>query len=234
MEDNLVWKAISRLQSAATIKQGAKITLVKRVPAQAGLGGASADAAAALLAANEIWNLRWSVSQLADVAAELGSDVPFFLRGGMAICRGRGERIERVRAVRCHLVFVRPPEGLSTPEVYRLCQPEQNRNSASNVNTALVRGDLGSAARAMHNGLQAPAESLSPWIGRLRGAFAHSGAVGHQMTGSGSSYFGLFWHAGQARRAARRLRAQNVGAVMVAASQDSRAIGDPTYRPHKN
>jgi 4-diphosphocytidyl-2-C-methyl-D-erythritol kinase len=216
--DNLVWKALHRLQTLSGIKQGAHITLIKRVPAQAGLGGASADAATALLAANEAWQLHWPLDRLAEVAAELGSDVPFFIGGGPAICRGRGERIESVRPVRCHLVIVRPPEGLSTPAVFQRCRPEPNHHSAAAVQTALVRGDLAAVARGMHNGLQPAAEALSPWIGRLRVAFSRSGAVGHQMSGSGSSYLGLFWNAGQARRAARRLRGQNLGAVLCAAT----------------
>lgn len=222
--DNLVWKALSRLRSVSGVKQGALVTLIKRVPAQAGLGGASADAATALLAANEAWQLRLPLDRLEEVAAELGSDVPFFIRGGMAVCRGRGERIESVRTARCHIVIVRPPEGLSTPAVFKQCKPEPNRGSAKAVQAALVRGDVSAAARGMHNGLQPPATALSPWIGRLAGAFSRSGAVGHQMSGSGSSYFGVFWHAGQARRAARRLRGQNLGAVLCATSAASPAV----------
>jgi 4-diphosphocytidyl-2-C-methyl-D-erythritol kinase len=222
--DNLVWKALARLQTLSGVKQGARVTLIKRVPAQAGLGGASADAATALLAANEAWQLHWPMNSLTSVAAELGSDVPFFVRGGMAICRGRGEQIESVKPVHCHLVIVRPPEGLSTPAVYRQCRPEPNRQAAAAVHAALVRGDLAAAARGMHNGLQAPAEALSPWIKRLQGAFARSHAVGHQLSGSGSSYFGLYWHAGQARRAARRLRGQNLGAVLSATTAAQQAV----------
>lgn len=217
-EDNLVYKALANLQSVAQVTKGARVTLIKHVPAQAGLGGASADAAAALLAANEVWQLHWPMERLAPLAANLGSDVPFFLHGGMAVCRGRGEQIEMVRAARYPLVIVRPRNGLSTPAVYKRCRPEPARGAALQTHAALFRGDLASAARSMHNGLQAPAESLSAEIGHLKECFGQSGAVAHQMSGSGSSYFGLFWHQGQARRAARRLRGQNLGAVMVASS----------------
>lgn len=216
--NNLVYKALVRLQTVAQVTKGAEVTLAKHIPAQAGLGGASADAAAALLAANEVWQLHWSTEQLAEIAAQLGSDVPFFLHGGLAICRGRGERIEMVRSARCSLVVVRPGDGLSTPAVYKRCRPEPLRNAAKKTHAALIRGDLATSARGMHNGLQAPAEELSPQIAELKEAFAQVGAAAHQMSGSGSSYFGLFWHQGQARRAARRLRGQNLGAVMLASS----------------
>ncbi|WP_425614939.1 4-(cytidine 5'-diphospho)-2-C-methyl-D-erythritol kinase [Anatilimnocola sp. NA78] len=216
VQDNLVWKALHLLQTTAGVTAGAIVTLKKRIPAQAGLGGASADAAATLLAANQAWQLHWPVKQLHALAAQLGSDVPFFLTQGAAVCRGRGERIEAIRVPRCWFVMVRPPVGLSTPAVFRGCTPEPNRHATATVCAALSRGDLSAAARGMHNGLQAPAEAISPWIGKVRGAFARSGCVGHQMSGSGSSYFGLYWTAAHARRAAVRLRALNQGAVMVA------------------
>lgn len=215
-QDNLVYKALARLQVVAGTTRGAIVTLTKRIPAQAGLGGASADAAAVLLAANEAWNLNWSRERLAEVAAALGSDVAFFLACGAAICRGRGEQIEVIRPPQCALVIVRPPIGLSTPAVYRKCQPRAALQAAEQMHAAFARGNLAAAARRMHNGLQPPAEALTPWISRLRQVFATTGAVGHQMSGSGSSYFGMYWQLGQARRVARRLRGMNLGAVMLA------------------
>jgi 4-diphosphocytidyl-2-C-methyl-D-erythritol kinase len=239
--DNLVWKALDQLRTAAGIAQGARVDLIKRIPAQAGLGGASADAAAALLAANAAWQLHWPLCRLAELAAALGSDVAFFLTGGAAICRGRGEQIEVIRPPRCSLVIVRPPVGLSTPAVYKKCRPAATRHAASGMQQAFVRGDLAAAARSMHNGLQVPAEELSPWIGKLRNAFASTGCVAHQMSGSGSSYFGVYWHAGQARRIARRLRGMNLGAVMMAETvssvfrypqMQSRQLAEPAENGH--
>jgi 4-diphosphocytidyl-2-C-methyl-D-erythritol kinase len=223
-EDNLAYKALRRLQAASGTTQGAAVGLIKRIPAQAGLGGASADAAAALIAANQAWGLHWSRQQLAEIASQLGSDVPFFLDCGAAVCRGRGEQIEVIRPPRLALVVVRPPVGLSTPAVYKQCQPQPARHAARHMQAAFDCGDLSAAARCMHNGLQMPAEHLSPWILRLNRAFATTGAVGHQMSGSGSSYFGLYWHLGQARRVARRLRGMNLGAVMVAQTVPRRAV----------
>lgn len=225
-QDNLVWKALKQLRIASGTTRGAVVHLTKRVPAQAGLGGASADAAAALLAANRAWNLHWPLARLQAVATALGSDVAFFLTGGAAICRGRGEQIEVIHPPRCAFVIVRPPVGLSTPAVYKLCRPRPTQHAASRVQVALARGDLAAAASSLQNGLQPPAEELSPWIGRLRDTFARSGCVAHQMSGSGSSYFGMFWHVGHARRVARRLRAMQLGAVFVAETA-GRNFGSP-------
>ena len=91
---NLVVRAVDLVRRRTGIKQGARLRLIKRIPAAAGLGGGSSDAAAALAAANMGWKLGLSLEELAAMAAELGSDVPFFLHRGAAVCRGRGERIE--------------------------------------------------------------------------------------------------------------------------------------------
>ncbi len=94
--DNLVVRAVELVRRRAGVRRGASLELVKRIPAAAGLGGGSSDAAAALVAANEGWRLGRSPGELAAWAAELGSDVPFFLADSSAVCRGRGEQVEPV------------------------------------------------------------------------------------------------------------------------------------------
>lgn len=214
--DNLAWRAIELLRlragdSPAGQQRGAKVLLVKRIPAAAGLGGASSDAAAALVAANIGWELHWPHERLSALAAELGSDVPFFLTSGAANCRGRGELIERVRLPRMHVVVVRPPVGLSTPAVYRACQPAEKPSDSTPLVAALALGNVAGAARHLVNRLQAPAATLTPWIDRLQAEFSRVDCLGHQMSGSGSSYFGLCRSARHARRQAIRLRGRNLG-----------------------
>ncbi len=212
--DNLVWRALAFLRERAGVRRGARVTLIKRIPAASGLGGASSDAAAALLAANHAWQLGWTRSRLAELAAELGSDVPFFLGPPAAVCRGRGERIEPVWGLPpLYLVVVRPPTGLSTRSVYARCRPNPRGARVDELLAALRRGDLAGAGPLLANGLQPPAESLSPWVGRLRREFAAAGCVAHQMSGSGSGYFGICRQARHARRVAARLRARHVGGV---------------------
>jgi 4-diphosphocytidyl-2-C-methyl-D-erythritol kinase len=93
---NLAWRAFALLAKSAGIEPTGRVTLVKRIPVQAGMGGASADAAAALVLGNAAWGLNYARRRLAELAAELGSDVPFFLAGGPAICRGRGELVAAI------------------------------------------------------------------------------------------------------------------------------------------
>lgn len=216
--ENLVWRATALVRERAGTRQGATICLVKQIPAAAGLGGASSDAAATLVAANIAWQLGWSRQRLLELAAELGSDIPFFLSRGAAVCRGRGEKIEAMRPSRMHVVFVRPPVGLSTPQVYKACRPADRPLNAEVLTESLAKGDMTRAGSQLHNQLQPAAESLTPWIGRLRQEFERQDVVGHQMSGSGSSYFGLCRSARHARRVAARLRARDVGTVLAATS----------------
>jgi 4-diphosphocytidyl-2-C-methyl-D-erythritol kinase len=195
------------------------LRLVKRIPAAAGLGGGSSDAAAALVAANEGWQLGRSHDELAEWAAELGSDVPFFLVGGPAVCRGRGERVAPVAGLGLlHFVVVRPPAGLSTAAVYGVCRAAAQPQAALPLIDALRRGDWQQAGRRLLNRLQPAAETLSPWVKRLEEEFSQLDFLGHGMSGSGTSYFGLCRHARHARRSARRLEANGVGSVFAVRS----------------
>jgi len=216
--ENLVWRAAALMRDRAGIRHGATICLVKRVPAAAGLGGASSDAAATLVAANIAWRLGWSRERLIELAAELGSDVPFFFTRGAGIARGRGEKIEVIQPFGIHVVIVRPPVGLSTPQVYKACRPAEHPASAEILTKSLIRGEMAKAGRQLHNRLQPAAETLTPWIGRLRDEFEQHDLMGHQMSGSGSSYFAICRSARHARRIAARLRAKNVGTVFAATS----------------
>jgi 4-diphosphocytidyl-2-C-methyl-D-erythritol kinase len=220
-DDNLVVRVVRRLQQVAGIDRGAAIQVTKRIPAAAGLGGASSDAAAVLLAANRAWQVRWSRAQLAELAAEFGSDIPFFLYGTSCTCRGRGERIQPEYGLRkLDLVIVRPPVGLSTPEVYQHCQAATRPQSVHSLVTALRDGHVASLGQLVFNRLQEAARQVSPWIDRLRDIMNRQGCWGHQMSGSGSSYFGICRHARHARFVAGRLKAAGFGAVFPATTME--------------
>lgn len=212
--DNLVVRAVELVRRRLGLNRGARLWLVKRIPMAAGLAGGSSDAAAALVAANRVWRLGLSEVELAALAGELGSDIPFFLHRGPAVCRGRGEIIEPVdRLGSLSFVVARPPVGLSTPAVYRACHPAEHPRRVASIIDALRQGRLAMAARNLHNQLQAAAESLSPWIARLAGEFARLDCLGHRMSGSGTSYFGWCGSARHARRVAAYLRGRGVGQV---------------------
>ncbi len=211
---NLAVRAVELLREHAGILAGAKLNLAKRIPTAAGLGGGSSDAAAALLAANLAWELNWPRNKLASLGAKLGSDVPFFLASGPAICRGRGEQVEPVDALgTLHFVIVRPPTGLATEEVYKVCRPADRPLSVRPLVHALKQGNKSKAGRMLFNRLLPAALKMTPWIERLQAEFDRLDCLGHGLSGSGSSYFGLCRHARHARRIARRLQVLNVGGV---------------------
>lgn len=226
-ERNLVVRALRLLRERSGCEMGARVALVKRIPSGAGLGGGSSDAAAALMLANRGWGIDWSADRLSTLAAELGSDVPFFLDHGGAICRARGEQVERIPGLRpFDLVIVKPAVALSTAEVYRRFDElpggatslEQSERTMCSLLADLRRGAIGQLGRWMGNGLQAAAASLSSWVERLASAFAELGFAAHQLSGSGSAYFGVCRHASQARRLASILRSRGLGRVFVTRS----------------
>lgn len=175
------------------ISKGMDVKLLKRIPASAGLGGASSNAAAALVAGNVLWNLNLTSQQLHEAAAIIGSDVPFFLHGAMAMCRGRGEKISPIVCpAGLSIVIAKPPQGLSTPQVFDHCDlPDQSRQSEQ-VIRSVRSGHARQIADSMFNRLQSAAARLLDDIGWLEKEFADLPCLGHQMSGSGSSYFGVF------------------------------------------
>jgi 4-diphosphocytidyl-2-C-methyl-D-erythritol kinase len=217
--ENLVMRAIEKLRTRMGIRRGAALRLVKRIPSEAGLGGGSSDAAAALLAANTVWDLKLTDVQLSEIGAELGSDVPLFFAKGPAICRGRGEIVEPVSwQETLYFVVARPPGGLSTAAVYGACQPATRPHSSMPLLDALRQGDLVAAGEQMFNRLGAAAEGLSPWIQQLTLAFAATDCLTHQMTGSGTCCFGLCRSVAHARQVTQTLRSQGGWAARVVRS----------------
>lgn len=220
--ENLAYRAALLLRTAVGRESlGAHIDLEKRIPLAAGLAGGSTDAAATLAGLNRLWKLGLSAAELQDLASRLGSDVPFFLApSGAAICRGRGERIEPVRwSAPLHCVVVRPRSGLSTARVFQHCRPGAAPHGVGQLVGSLKRGNVGQAARSLHNSLQPAAEHLNAEVTQLREAFSRLPFLGHLMSGSGTSYFGICRHRGEALRLASRLRAQRLGDAFVASSR---------------
>ena len=204
-DDNIALRAVKLLRQEAGIDRGAILRLTKRIPSAAGLGGGSSDAAAALIAADRGWGLNWPSERLHALAAQLGSDVPFFLGRGPAICRGRGEQIEPLAGLEpLDVVVVCPPEGLSTAAVYRQCRAADEPRSVAAVAAPLDRGDRRGLVAGLYNRLEESARQLSGWIGRAIDALSGGGCLAAQMSGSGSSCFGVCANARQARAIAQR------------------------------
>jgi 4-diphosphocytidyl-2-C-methyl-D-erythritol kinase len=202
---NLALRAAAALRSASGTPRGARITLDKRIPAAAGLGGGSSDAAAVLLGLNRLWNLRWPLARLAEVAVTLGMDVPFFLRGGAALGTGRGERLARVPAGSLALVLVNPRFGSSTAEAYGRVTPAMYTDGSRSrtVAAALRARRAARVAASLYNGLEGAVAPRHPEIGQMEAALLAAGALGAAMSGSGPTVFGVarsMEHAQQIRR----------------------------------
>lgn len=217
--DNLVLKAATLLKEAAGSARGARIGLFKAIPARAGLAGGSTDAAATLGALDRLWGLNTPPEQLAEIAGEVGSDVPFFLTGPVSVCRGRGERVEPLALKRAlHFVLVCPPLGLSTAEVYRNLVPSERPEPIARALKSLAGANPADLGRSLFNRLQPTAEALVPALGRVREALEElhpSHLDGSLMSGSGSAYFGLARDPAAASDAACRLKTLGLGQVRV-------------------
>jgi len=204
--DNLVVRAAALLRARTGCSRGASIALAKRIPLAAGLAGGSADAAAALVGLNEWWGLGLAEAELAALAAELGSDVPFFLAASAAWCTGRGEKVAPLTLGRpLWFLLVCPGVGLSTAEVYRGVQVPQAPLSGAEIRAAAAAGDVAEVGRRLHNRLQEPAERLQAEVARVRARLQELAPAGQLMSGSGSSVFALCRDHDEALRLAREL-----------------------------
>lgn len=195
-DGNLVVRAAKLLQERVpgARGRGARLRLSKEIPAGAGLGGGSSDAAGALVLLDTLWGLGLDTAALGRLAAEVGSDAPFFLTGGTALGTGRGEAIERLPCIPERTVLLGcPPYGLSTPEVYRaLGAPLTAQAADVTVPRLFVKLAEGNDFALATNDLEAAAFGIRPELGAFRDALSRSGAEVALLSGSGSTVFGLF------------------------------------------
>ena len=189
-QENTMYKAAVLYKQATGC--GAKIRCEKRIPAQAGMGGGSADAAAVLRGLQRLHRMA-DDRTLREIALEVGADVPFCLVGGPCRCEGVGELLTPFPlGKRLWFVIAKPNEGVSTRELFsRLPLPRPRVRTLSAV-AALAKGDLPALAPLMQNVLEPAAIELVPEIGALKQKLLDAGAIAAQMTGSGSAVFGLF------------------------------------------
>ena len=194
-EDNLVYRAaVLFFQRAGIALDGVTIHLHKVIPMQAGLGGGSADAAAALRALRRLYAPALPDSELETMAAALGSDVPFCVRGGTALAAGRGEKLSPLPPLpKCWAVLVKPHEAYSTSAMYRRIDESACYDplDAAPMVSALTAGDLPGVCAAMTNTFEKvlpPDAATAALCRRLK----EQGAMGAMLSGSGSAVFGLF------------------------------------------
>lgn len=181
--------------------KGARIHVVKRIPAESGMGGGSADAAAVLNGMQKLYD-SLDEGTIADIALLVGADVPFCLRGGLQRAEGIGELLTPLAGCDMHFVIAKPALGVSTKQLfYSLKLPRPQPDTARAI-AAIAGGDLRALGKLLFNALEEAATAFVPAIGELHDALLQHGAFGASMTGSGSTVFGLFETEEQASAAA--------------------------------
>ena len=194
-KDNIVWKAASLLAERIGERRGAAVTLLKNIPSGAGLGGGSGNAAAALLGLRRFWSLDVSDADLYAIAADIGSDVPFFLMGGAALGKGRGEILTALPDFQPeHLVVLFPGVAVSTASAYRAL----NLGLTSEDSDRIIRrfpglaGNGSSCQAGIFNDFEAAILPAYPEIAEAKSFLEKQGSTATLLSGSGSSVFGFF------------------------------------------
>jgi 4-diphosphocytidyl-2-C-methyl-D-erythritol kinase len=228
---NLVVKAAKKLAETFHVNKGAHIQIHKQIPAGGGMGGGSGNAAVTLRALNQLWQLNAPMEKLHAIAAQIGSDVPFFLYNSPALCKGRGEIVEPLKlGVELGVLLVNPGFGIPTQWAYNALATERKfakgENSTppypSNAPTlqrsnavplhdflsALRSHDAPAIQRGLINSLESPCLKKYPLLALLKDALLRHGALGAMMTGSGSTVFGLTRNKSEAAVLMEKMRAE--------------------------
>lgn len=242
-DDNLCMKAgrlwLEVAQDYAPRLHGARIVLEKQIPFGAGLGGGSGNAAAILIGLNALYRVPMPDKVLRRLAARLGADVPFFLRGGCALMEGIGEKLTPMPAISGWLVLVQPSQPLATPQVYRrwdaLNLPSAQGTPALQeaLQSTLMRGavNLASIGSRLQNDLRHAAQAEGVDVTTMMGILKREGALGAEMTGSGSAVFGLFKHQETARAVAAHMQWESAAQSQGQAQHEWRVWVAP-FCPH--
>ena len=206
VEKNTAYRAAQVFLRETGVKGGAALTLHKRIPQQAGMGGGSADAAATLIALDKLYDTRLSTETLCEMGAQVGADVPFCVLGGTAMVTGIGEGLEPLPPLPdCYIVVAQPTDGVSTAAAYAAIDREPITRHPDNraVRDALCRGDLGAVCAEVFNVFE-PATALDGVLA-IRRRMEEFSPLASQMTGSGSAVFAIFDDADRATACADAL-----------------------------
>lgn len=205
-ESNLIWQAWNLMQTRYSAVRGLRVELEKNIPPGAGLGGGSSNAAVTLMAVNDLYDLNLSPSRLEALGAELGADVPFFIRGGTQLGEGIGERLTPLsRPLPGVLVLVLPPVAVNTAWAYSQVKTVWT-NPRPQPNFAGVFQDEKFAYTIFENDFERIVIPAYPEIGRIKQGLIQAGAVFASLSGSGSTVYGIFNDEASARKAELTLR----------------------------
>ncbi|KIL34947.1 4-diphosphocytidyl-2C-methyl-D-erythritol kinase [Cohnella kolymensis] len=193
-EKNLAFQAARLIKDRYDVRRGVYIHLDKNIPVAAGLAGGSSDAAAALRGLNRLWELQLTLGELEILGAELGSDVPFCIRGGTALARGRGEKLVSLDPPpQCWVILAKPPINLSTADIYGKLRAHDlpYHPSAPDMLDAIRRQSFTDMCAALGNVLETVTLDRYPEVRQIKECMVKLGADGVLMSGSGPTVFGL-------------------------------------------
>ncbi|OOE05505.1 4-(cytidine 5'-diphospho)-2-C-methyl-D-erythritol kinase [Anoxybacillus kestanbolensis] len=207
-ERNLAYQAAKLLKEKVGVRRGVAISITKYIPVAAGLAGGSSDAAATLRGLNKLWGLGLSLDELAEIGAEIGSDVPFCVYGGTAIATGRGEKIEHIPAPPpSWVILAKPTIGVSTAEVYRNLQLQSvNHPDVDGMVAAIREKDYEKICALAGNVLESVTLNMYPEVAQIKEQMRRFGADVSLMSGSGPTVFGLVQHDSRLQRVYNGLR----------------------------
>ncbi|WP_182275255.1 4-(cytidine 5'-diphospho)-2-C-methyl-D-erythritol kinase [Bacillus velezensis] len=205
---NLAYQAAKLLKERFQVKKGVSIMITKVIPVAAGLAGGSSDAAATLRGLNRLWDLKLSVEELAELGAEIGSDVSFCVYGGTALATGRGEKIRHISAPpHCWVMLAKPTIGVSTAEVYRRLNLQQVRHpDVQAMIDAIEEKSFQKVCGQLGNVLESVTLSLHPEVAMIKNQMKRFGADAVLMSGSGPTVFGLVQYESKVQRIYNGLR----------------------------
>ena len=205
-EKNLVFRAAALMQAVAGVRTGARITLKKDIPLAAGLGGGSSDAAYTLIGLNRLWGLNLNAASLRDMAAQLGSDIPFFVDDIFAVVEGRGDTLTSLGgAQELPLLLVNPGIEISAAWAYKALQVGLTKQvfDIKLFCQSLDRNDFDALRSMQINDLEQPVLKAYSEIGRIKELLLRQGAILAAMSGSGSTVFGVFRTAEESQNASQ-------------------------------
>ncbi len=217
-KDNIVWKAAELMQRENGINRGVNIRLVKRIPMGAGLGGGSSDAAATLKGLNKLWKVGLNEDELMRLASRLGSDVPFFIKGSTAICRGRGEIVTSVPInTYFSYVLLYPDIEISTASIYQNLKIDLTKavKDVRFLLETLKDGNPESMGKLLYNRLEEVALRLYPDLRRIKEALRAYNFCGLLLSGSGSVIYGLCRRQSDAEEIKNQLVKRGLGQVFL-------------------
>lgn len=212
-ENNLAYRAAKMLIDEFAIKEGVHISLEKHIPVAAGMAGGSSNAAAVLYGMNRLFQLGLTDQELMDWGVQLGADVPYCIMRGTVLAEGIGEKLTPLPAMpKCHVLLAKPPISVSTQKVYEKLDAQEvtKHPDIDGILLGLQTGDLEKITSSMGNVLENVTITEYPQIERIKDVMKEEGALNAMMSGSGPTVFGIYDDKMLARRAAARIREEQL------------------------